>query len=138
MYERSLAPRIRDAARSVLLLGPRQVGKSTLLSSLAPDLTLNLASPSIFRDYVTEPERLERELAAAEVDFVIEDGRDLWAIEVKASRRLPRLPSSGFDSLVQRSRRVRRKIIVFLGDRKQRVNDVEVLPLEDFLQELPS
>lgn len=51
--------------RSLLLLGPRQVGKSTLLGSLAPDLTVNLASLAAFRDYVSEPERLERELLAA-------------------------------------------------------------------------
>ena len=65
MYERSLAEILRSSRRSVLLLGPRQVGKSTLLAALAPDLTLNLASPSTFRDFVRHPERLERELAAA-------------------------------------------------------------------------
>jgi predicted AAA+ superfamily ATPase len=49
----------------VLLLGPRQVGKSTLLQALAPDLSLNLASPTTFREYVSRPERLEQELKAA-------------------------------------------------------------------------
>jgi len=47
------------------VLGPRQVGKSTLLSSLKPDLSLNLANPRVFRDFVGHPERLERELRAA-------------------------------------------------------------------------
>ena len=65
MYERLLASALRSSPRSVLLLGPRQVGKSTLLAALKPDLTLNLASPSTFRDFVRHPERLERELAAA-------------------------------------------------------------------------
>ena len=65
MYERALASHIRDKQRSVLLLGPRQVGKSTLLSALKPDLTINLASPGAFRDYVTRPERLEAELRGA-------------------------------------------------------------------------
>ena len=64
MYERVLSPILRDNRRSVLILGPRQVGKSTLLSSLEPDLALNLASPRAFRDYVSHPERLEAELAA--------------------------------------------------------------------------
>lgn len=59
-----LAPILRASQRSALILGPRQVGKSTLLASLAPDVTLNLASPSTFRDYIGHPERLERELAA--------------------------------------------------------------------------
>ena len=64
MYRRLLAGTLRSSTRSVLLLGPRQVGKSTLLAGLEPDLTLNLASPSTFRDFVSHPERLERELAA--------------------------------------------------------------------------
>lgn len=65
MYKRALEDRLRSASRSVLLLGPRQVGKSTLLALLRPDLTINLASPQTFRDYVTEPQRLEHELRAA-------------------------------------------------------------------------
>src|SRR6266581_1366319 len=65
MYERVLSARIRAHTRSVLLLGPRQVGKSTLLHALEPDLTINLASPSTFREYVGQPERFERELEAA-------------------------------------------------------------------------
>lgn len=65
MYERVLRGALAASRRSVLVLGPRQVGKSTLLRSLAPDLTLNLASPATFRDYVTRPERLEAELRAA-------------------------------------------------------------------------
>ena len=65
MYERSLARVLRRTGRNALILGPRQVGKSTLLSSLGPDLTLNFASPRVFRDYVGHPDRLERELDAA-------------------------------------------------------------------------
>jgi predicted AAA+ superfamily ATPase len=65
MYERLLDRDLRQGRQNILLLGPRQVGKSTLLRSLEPDLTLNLASPATFRDYVSAPERLERELLAA-------------------------------------------------------------------------
>jgi len=65
MYERLLFTRIRAHARSVLLLGPRQVGKSTLLRALRPDLTIDLAGLSTFREYVGQPERFERELEAA-------------------------------------------------------------------------
>jgi predicted AAA+ superfamily ATPase len=64
VYERLLTRRIASAARSILLLGPRQVGKSTLLASLRPDLTVNLASPAAFRDYSAHPDRLEAELRA--------------------------------------------------------------------------
>lgn len=65
MYERILAKHLRATRRSALVLGPRQVGKSTLLSSLGPDLSLNLADPRTFRDYAAHPERLQRELDAA-------------------------------------------------------------------------
>ena len=65
MYERLLAPRLSGNRRSVLLLGPRQVGKSTLLASLAPDLRVDLSSLDTFRHYVSDPGRLERELDAA-------------------------------------------------------------------------
>lgn len=65
MYQRTLTPILLDGRRSALILGPRQVGKSTLLSSLGTDMALNLASPRAFRDYVSHPERLERELHAA-------------------------------------------------------------------------
>jgi hypothetical protein len=31
-----------------------------------------------------------------------------------------------------------RRIVVFLGQRSQRINGIEALPLDDFLAELPS
>ncbi len=68
MYQRVLARVLETSSRSVLVLGPRQVGKSTLLASLRPDLSLNLASPGVFRDYAGDPARLERELEAAPPD----------------------------------------------------------------------
>ena len=64
MYPRILSSVLESSQRSILVLGPRQVGKSTLLASTAPDVSLNLASPRVFRDFVGHPERLERELLA--------------------------------------------------------------------------
>ena len=49
MYKRAMQRVLESGTRSVFLLGPRQVGKSTLLAELKPDLTLNLASPATFR-----------------------------------------------------------------------------------------
>ncbi len=65
MYERLITPHLARSRKGVLLLGPRQVGKSTLLRQMKPDLALNLASPATFRTYVSRPERLEEELGAA-------------------------------------------------------------------------
>ena len=83
MYRRILTDTISRVPRSVLVLGPRQVGKSTLLSSLGPEITINLASPSVFRDYVTRPERLERELHAA--------GPDVRTVFIDEVQRVPAL-----------------------------------------------
>jgi len=45
--------------------------------------------------------------------------------------------SSGIASFSSGVKRVGRKIIVFLAPRKQRIADVEILPLTQFLKELP-
>lgn len=63
MYQRHITDLLaRHPRTSVLLLGPRQVGKSTLLRSLAPDLVVDLSSAAAYREFVGHPERLEREL----------------------------------------------------------------------------
>ena len=78
-----------------------------------------------------------RTRSGAEVDFVLEVGREVWGIEVKASRRVDRRMLSGLSSLSRRSSRCARRIVVFLGTRRQLVDGVEVIPLEEFLRELP-
>ncbi len=65
VYERVVGATLRSSRASVLLLGPRQTGKSTLLRALAPDLVLDLADPATFRDYVAYPEKLAAELRGA-------------------------------------------------------------------------
>jgi predicted AAA+ superfamily ATPase len=73
----------------------------------------------------------------SEVDFVLEIDRELWAIEVKAGRRVDHRALRGLSSFSDRTRRVKRQIVVFLGPRKQQIEDAEILPLHDFLDELP-
>jgi len=43
--------RALDRGKSILLLGPRQTGKTTLVKSLNADLYLNLAKPSTRQAY---------------------------------------------------------------------------------------
>lgn len=74
----------------------------------------------------------------AEVDFVVEVGRDLWGIEVKSARRASSDMLTGLESLAARTKRLKRKILVCMTDRRARVGDVEVLPIREFLAELPS
>jgi predicted AAA+ superfamily ATPase len=73
----------------------------------------------------------------AEVDFVLEVGRELWGIEVKAARRASPGMLTGLASLADRAKRLKRKILVCATDRRARLGDVDVLPVREFLAELP-
>jgi predicted AAA+ superfamily ATPase len=64
MIDRLIQPRLARTRKSLLLLGPRQVGKSTLCRSLKPDRTINLADEEIFLSYAKDPGRLRRETLA--------------------------------------------------------------------------
>ena len=64
---RSLESRIVEVLerdKSVLLLGPRQTGKTTLISNLQSDLYLNLARPDNRLRYEARAETLEQEILA--------------------------------------------------------------------------
>jgi predicted AAA+ superfamily ATPase len=73
----------------------------------------------------------------AEVDFVLSVGREHWAIEVKSSRQVDARDLKGIGAFVECARKVTRRIVVFLGARRQQLDDVEVLPIEHSLTELP-
>lgn len=50
------------AGKSILLLGPRQTGKSTLSQELQPDLEFNLANEAVFLDFAKDPNFLESQI----------------------------------------------------------------------------
>ena len=62
MLKRALAQPLRDSKKSFLLLGPRQTGKSTLVSSLNPDLSINLAHEPTYLEFARNPRELEERL----------------------------------------------------------------------------
>lgn len=64
MYSRRLAPLLARSSRSILLLGPRQTGKSTLIQSLLPDLTINLMHEPTFLEFARNPSELESRIRA--------------------------------------------------------------------------
>jgi len=67
--DRSLEPVITrhlDRGKSILLLGPRQTGKTTLLRRLQPDLAISLASPETRQRYEREPALLAAEVRGLE------------------------------------------------------------------------
>ena len=60
MIGRILQNAIKNHTKSVLLLGPRQVGKSTLCEELNPDFSLNLADEEYFRQHLNDPGLIKR------------------------------------------------------------------------------
>lgn len=64
---RTIEPRLGRAlerGKSVLLLGPRQTGKTTLVEALKPDLLLNFLQPAVRQRYERTPQRLGAEVEA--------------------------------------------------------------------------
>ena len=61
---RLLRQELKESPKSVLLLGPRQTGKSTLIHSLQPDLAINLANESEFLSFARNPHELIHRLEA--------------------------------------------------------------------------
>jgi predicted AAA+ superfamily ATPase len=72
------------------------------------------------------------------VDYLLEVGREVWGIEVKASSSVGRADLRGLNALDGHVRTLKRRIVVFLGDRAQAYDGVEVLPLREFLSLLPA
>ncbi len=58
MIARKITNVIQKSTKSVLLLGPRQVGKSTLLRALKPDLITNLADDQTYLNFKSNPSEL--------------------------------------------------------------------------------
>ena len=54
---------LKKSKKSILLLGPRQVGKSTLMGNLNPDMSINLAHESTYLEFASNPSALEERLA---------------------------------------------------------------------------
>jgi len=68
MLTRSLAGILGQSKKSFLLLGPRQTGKSTLVATLRPDLTINLAHEPTYLEFARNPRELEQRLSAVGKD----------------------------------------------------------------------
>ncbi|MBI4521844.1 MAG: ATP-binding protein [Gemmatimonadetes bacterium] len=64
MLDRLVGTRLAGSTTSVLLLGPRQVGKSTLCDRLRPLQTIDLADEREFLRYSKDPSTLRDELRA--------------------------------------------------------------------------
>jgi predicted AAA+ superfamily ATPase len=73
MVSRLLSPIIQKSKKSILLLGPRQTGKSTLIRGLKPELQINLADESTFLEFSANASELNERLAARYVSTIMID-----------------------------------------------------------------
>lgn len=117
MFSRILLVAMRRDKKSSLLLGPRQVGKSTLMRALAPDLTINLASEGEFLAYASDPDLLAQRIEAAQPRSVLID-------EVQ---RLPRLLNT-VQAILDEGVRPPRFLLTGSSARKLRRGRANLLP----------
>lgn len=73
---------------------------------------------------------------SAEVDLIVELGRDLWAIEVKASTNVGRSDLTGLKSFANFVGKVHKQIVIYLGNVEKNIDGVWVAPLSRVLAEL--
>jgi predicted AAA+ superfamily ATPase len=64
MIDRTIRRRLASGSKHILLLGPRQVGKSTLVRSLNPARVINLMDETLYLAYSKDPGRFRREMLA--------------------------------------------------------------------------
>jgi uncharacterized protein len=73
MIYRNLTALLKESKKSILLLGPRQVGKSTLIQALKPDLTINLADQAEYFRFTSNPSELRERIETKDPKTVFID-----------------------------------------------------------------
>lgn len=66
-----IAHQLVSTPKGIVLLGPRQTGKSTLLKSFDPDLTIDLADEFTFREHLKDPRLLRAQTEALKFDGLV-------------------------------------------------------------------
>jgi predicted AAA+ superfamily ATPase len=108
---------IEESKRRILLLGPRQTGKSTLISALGPDLSINLARESTFLEFASDPTLLDAQINALKPRTV----------SIDEVQRLPSLLNT-VQSLIDESRGALRFFLTGSSARKLRRGRANLLP----------
>ncbi len=121
MLTRRLGPVLANATKSVLLLGPRQTGKSTLIATLAPALTINLAHEPTYLEFARNPGELEERLAALSVR------KGPQSIFIDEVQRLPSLLNT-IQVLLDRPANQFRFLLTGSSARKLRRGNANLLP----------
>ncbi len=77
-----------------------------------------------------------RTVSGAEVDFIVERGGDLFAIEVKASRTVAASDLRGLERFGEYYGKPHRRMVWYLGKEPKRLGTVDILPWQQRLQAL--
>lgn len=126
MLGRLVAKRLANGRASVLLLGPRQVGKSTLCRALHPALYVDLADQGEFLSFAKDHDRLRREGEALDRPALV---------VIDEIQRVPALLNT-VQSLIDRSRSKLRFILTGSSARKLRRGGANLLPGRIVLERL--
>jgi predicted AAA+ superfamily ATPase len=121
MIPRRLAPLLQRSAKSFLLLGPRQTGRSTLVAQLAPDLSINLFHEPTYLEFARNPRELEERLA------VLRHGTGPVSVFIDEVQRLPSLLNT-IQVLLDRPRSPYRFLLTGSSARKLRRGQANLLP----------
>jgi predicted AAA+ superfamily ATPase len=126
MQARLVAERLRRGKTSVLLLGPRQVGKSTLCRALTSDLYVDLADEREFLSFAKDPGLLRRQVEAL---------THTATIVIDEVQRVPALLNT-VQALVDRARGRLRFILTGSSARKLKRGGANLLPGRIILERL--
>jgi predicted AAA+ superfamily ATPase len=125
MYSRILSKKIAKSSKSILLLGPRQVGKSTLINSLNPDLSINLANEEEYFLFQSDSNELSSRIEALKPKSVFID-------EIQ---RIPRLTNT-IQTIIDEKPNIK-FYLSGSSARKLRRGKANLLPGRIFSYELP-
>jgi uncharacterized protein len=124
--DRLMARRLAVGKTSVLLLGPRQVGKSTLCRALEPALYVDLADEREFLSFAKDPALLARQVGTLALPAVV---------VIDEIQRIPSLLNT-VQSLLDRSRGRLRFVLTGSSARKLRRGGANLLPGRIVLERL--
>ncbi len=117
IIKRILEASLKKSSRSVLLLGPRQTGKSTLVKLLSPELEINLAHEPTYLAFARNPGELEERLRA-------QPARSIFIDEVQ---KLPSLLNT-IQAIVDRTQGKIKFYLTGSSARKLRRGQANLLP----------
>jgi len=126
MRDRVVAGRLATTKSNILLLGPRQVGKSTICRNLRAQVYVDLADEAEFLGYAKDPARLRREVDALPPGSLV---------VVDEVQRVPALLNT-VQSLTDRRGRGVRFVLTGSSARKLRRGGANLLPGRVILEHL--